>query len=135
MTMHEYREDTRIVLMGKVRVADWRTELRHFELSLEVAEALLQKLPVEDNELKLGGRDVLDLLQGRGEMAVYVKLSGAQEKVTRCLTALTKLAWENEVPFSVDEIERADGDEYFDDFSAAYPVEVDQDYVKESNGG
>jgi hypothetical protein len=108
--------------MGRIKVADWRNELRHLELSLPVAEALMDKLADEDNALRLNAKELVDLLQGEGEIADYVKLSGSAEKVTRTLTALTKVAWEHEVPFSVDEIERADGDEYFDSFSSVYLV-------------
>jgi hypothetical protein len=123
MTAHVYRRNTRLVLMGRIKVADWRNELRHLELSLPVAEGLMAKLADEDNELRLNAKELVDLLQGKGEIADYVKLSASAEKVTRTLTALTKVAWEHEVPFSVDEIERADGDEYFDSFSAAYLVD------------
>lgn len=122
MPVHEYRTDTQIVLMGRIRVADWRNELRHMELSLSVADSLLKKLAPEDNELELGAAELLDLLQGQGEIANYVKLSDAGQKVNRTLTVLTRVAWEHDVPSSVDEIERADGDEYFDSFSAAYTV-------------
>ena len=122
MPVHEYRADTQIVLMGRVRVADWRNELRHLELSLAVADSLLAKLAPEDNELGLGATELLDLLPGQGEIADYVKLSDAGQKVNRTLTALTKIAWEHDVPSSVDEVERAEGDEYFDSFSAAYTV-------------
>jgi hypothetical protein len=113
MTAHVYRSDTRIVLMGRIKVADWRNELRHLELSLPVAEALMDKLADEDNALRLNAKELVELLQGEGEIADYVK---------RTLTALTKVAWEHEVPFSVDETERADGDEYFDSFSSVYLV-------------
>ena len=132
MNVHVYQKDTTVVLMGHVKIADWRTELRHFELSLEVADALLQKLPVDENELRLSGKDLLELLQHKGETASYVKLSAAKDKVIRTLTALTKAAWEYEVPFSVDEAKYAEGDEYFEDFSAAYVVE-DKAIVQESS--
>jgi len=122
MAKHEYRNDTQLVLMGNVRVAKWRNELRHLELSLPVATALLAKVPAEENELGLSGADLIDLAHGRGEITNYVKLSGAASKVRRTFTALTRVAWEHDVPSSVDEVEPLDGDEYFDSFMTAYPV-------------
>lgn len=123
MGVHTYRKETKAVLMGSVKVADWRKELRHFELSPEAADALLKKVPADDNELGLNGSELLELLQGKGEIANYVVLSGAKEKVARTLAAMTKIAWEYDVPYSVDEVEYAKGDEYFDEFSAAYAVD------------
>ena len=124
MPVHEYCTDTQIVLMGRIRVADWRNELRHLELSLAVADSLLARLAPEDNELALNATELLNLLQGEGEIANYVKLAEVCPKVNRTLTALTKMAWEYDVPSSVEEVQRADGDEYFDSFSAAYTVSV-----------
>lgn len=127
MTLHTYLKESKIVLMGWIKIADWRSELRHMELSLPIVESLLATLPPEDNELGLNASQLLDVMERRGPDATYLSISGAKDKLTRTLAALTKAAWEYEAPFSVDEVDDAPGDEYFDAFVAAYtPSEEDK---------
>ncbi|MDP4300216.1 hypothetical protein [Leptothrix discophora] len=122
MTLHVYQDDTKIVLVSRISVADWRNELRHFELSEETATCLLALLPPEDNELGLSGDQLLGLLRGTNETATFVKMSMAEGKVQRTLTALAKVAWEREAIYSVDETEAAKGDEYFVEYKTVYTV-------------
>lgn len=84
-----------------------RLELRRqrYELSMNDMRALLQAISAADNELNVTAEEMDDLLTNAGTIATYVETAGRGAAVRKLVDALSKAAWENELPWKLDQAE------------------------------
>jgi|GEM_PF-3373709 len=118
-----------------ILVPTWERKRKFITVDKCTTQALLDKLPVEDNPLSVTVDDLHDLLNNTGEISSRVALSNSQEQVQQLLHKLTVIAWKSEIPWEVHEHEIAKkGDEEFESFVRAFTSPPNGYYSAEMTG-
>jgi hypothetical protein len=111
----------RFVFEADIIVPRLELHRQRYEISMEDMRRLLDMVPAADNELHVTAEDLDDLLTNTGEISTYVSMSARQDAVRKLLTALSKVAWENDLPWKLDQAEGYGiGDERFHECVRAY---------------
>jgi hypothetical protein len=111
----------RFVFEADIIVPRLELHRQRYEISMEDMRRLLGMVPAADNELHVTAEDLDDLLTNTGEMSNFVRMSARHEAVRKLLTALAKTAWENDLPWELDQAEGYGiGDERFHEYVRAY---------------
>ena len=116
----------RFVFETDVIVPHLELRRQRYELSMNEMRALLKVVQPSDNELHVTAEELDDLLSNTGQMSSYVAMADRGSAVKKLVAALSKAAWEDDLPWKLDQAEGYGiGDERFDKCVRAYVMPDD----------
>jgi hypothetical protein len=94
---------------------------RQYELDDETMATVLAGISKDDNLMGIDIDELRDLLNGRGEISTLIATTGNQAEVTEFLRKIASQAWEQHVPWKLEQAESISRDDgRFEEFVRAY---------------